>query len=58
MAVEMLHLHPGNVLQELYLDELGLDTAALAERIGVPASVMREVGAARPGEERAPEKGR
>jgi addiction module HigA family antidote len=38
-----LSIHPGFVLQELYLDDSGITQSALASAIGIPASRISEL---------------
>jgi addiction module HigA family antidote len=43
MTVSLLPMHPGAVLDELYLVPLGLSAGALAKRIGVPRTRIERI---------------
>ncbi|MCD8519780.1 MAG: HigA family addiction module antitoxin, partial [Alphaproteobacteria bacterium] len=43
MAEKLKNPHPGEILQEEFLNELGLSQNALAQAIGVPANRISEI---------------
>ncbi len=43
MNLDMVPIHPGEMLEELFLKELGLSAGALAKELGVPRSRIERI---------------